>query len=217
MTNFDFLKLTPDFASFADVAISAERLIYIDPAACVFNCRRAMEFAVKWMYSVDGALSMPFDDSLHLLINSEDFRDIVGSDVWRRMDIIRKMGNDAAHKSRGITEEQAEVCLENLFIFLDEVAYLYSPQYEDHIFDKSLFVRGEVKPEVVAPSIPDIDFEALIRENESLKAELTARRAEQQQTYVPKPLDISEYKTRKIYLDVMLRDAGWVEGKDWLN
>ena len=24
MTNFDFLKLTPDFASFADVAISAE-------------------------------------------------------------------------------------------------------------------------------------------------------------------------------------------------
>ena len=73
MTNFDFLKTTPDFASFADVAISAERLIYIDPAACVFNCRRAMEFAVKWMYSVDGALSMPFDDSLHLLINSEEF------------------------------------------------------------------------------------------------------------------------------------------------
>ena len=53
MTNFDFLKNTPDFATFADVAISAERLIYLDPAACVFNCRRAMEFAVKWMYSVD--------------------------------------------------------------------------------------------------------------------------------------------------------------------
>ena len=59
MTNFDFLKQTTDFATFADVAISAEKLIYIDPAACVFNCRRSMEFAVKWMYSVDKELQLP--------------------------------------------------------------------------------------------------------------------------------------------------------------
>ena len=44
-----------------------------------------------------------------------------------------------------------------------------------------------------------------------------ARRAEQQQTYVPKPLDLSEYKTRKLYIDTMLTDAGWTEGKDWQN
>ena len=54
-------------------------------------------------------------------------------------------------------------------------------------------------------------------ENEALKKELTARREEQQQTYVPKPLDLSEYKTRKIYIDSMLQDAGWIEGKNWLN
>ena len=34
---------------------------------------------------------------------------------------------------------------------------------------------------------------------------------------MPKPLELSEYKTRKIYIDSMLEDAGWVEGKDWLN
>ena len=32
-----------------------------------------------------------------------------------------------------------------------------------------------------------------------------------------KPLDLSEYKTRKLYIDTMLTDAGWTEGKDWLN
>lgn len=32
-----------------------------------------------------------------------------------------------------------------------------------------------------------------------------------------KPLDISEYKTRKLYIDAMLEDAGWIEGKNWLN
>ena len=214
MTNFDFLKQTPDFATFADVAISAEKLIYIDPAACVFNCRRAMEFAVKWMYSVDRDLVMPYEQSLHLLINSEEFRDIVGNDVWRRMDLIRKMGNDVAHKDKAITADQAELCLENLFVFLDEVAYLYAPEYTEQHFDKSLLVKDE---SAVEKEVPDIDFEALTKENEALKAELTARREEQHKTYVPKPLEISEYKTRKIYIDWMLRDAGWIEGKDWEN
>ena len=46
MTNFDFLKNTPAFDSFADVAISAEKLLHIDVDACVLNCRRSMEFAI---------------------------------------------------------------------------------------------------------------------------------------------------------------------------
>ena len=49
MTNFDFLKREPKFARFADAAISAEKIINIDVDASVLNCRRAMEFAVKWM------------------------------------------------------------------------------------------------------------------------------------------------------------------------
>ena len=47
MTNFDFLKSDKEFESFADVAISAEKFLHIDADACAFNCRRAMEFAVK--------------------------------------------------------------------------------------------------------------------------------------------------------------------------
>lgn len=63
----------------------------------------------------------------------------------------------------------------------------------------------------------ELDLKKLIKENASLKEELSARRQEQQQTYVPKPLDLSEYKTRKLYIDVMLMDAGWIQGKDWMN
>ena len=47
VTNFDYLKNESKFSAFADVAISAERVILIDPEACILNCRRAMEFAVK--------------------------------------------------------------------------------------------------------------------------------------------------------------------------
>lgn len=216
MTNFDFLLKDKQFDAFSGVAIAAENTLHIDVDSCVINCRRAMEFAVKWMYSVDKALYLPYQDNLQNLMNGEDFRDIVGNDIWQRMDFIRKVGNSAAHGGRKVTGEQAELCLENLYIFLDFVACCYGKNYKSSNFDKSLL---ELTPEEALSFVPDnnIDLSKLIEENRELKEELTARRAEQQQTYVQKPLDLSEYKTRKIYIDFMLEDAGWREGRDWLN
>ncbi|MBR2811065.1 MAG: DEAD/DEAH box helicase family protein, partial [Solobacterium sp.] len=174
-----------------------------------------MEFAVKWMYSVDKDLEMPYQDTLVSLMGDESFRDIVGTDIWQRMNYIRKAGNLAAHNASGkISHAQALLCLENLFIFLDFVAYCYSENYVEGQFDPAL-LKQESAP-VTAP-VPDIDLAKLIAENKALKEELTARREEQKQTYVPKPLDLSEYETRKIYIDTMLMDAGWVQGKNWLN
>ena len=217
MTNFDIFVADPQFEVFASVAVSAERILHIDPSACVLNCRRAMEFAVKWMYSVDKALVMPYQDSLVSLMNTEDFRDIVGADIWRRMDLIRRMGNNAAHTGKKITEEQAALCLENLYVFLDFVAYCYGENYAEGHFDRALLTQENKISAVPVQEVPEVDLAALMAENAALKEELTARRAEQQQTYVPKPLDLSEYKTRKLYIDTMLTDAGWTEGKDWLN
>ncbi|MBR3150036.1 MAG: DEAD/DEAH box helicase family protein [Eubacterium sp.] len=215
MTNFDYLKNEPKFEGFADAAVTAEKLLQIDASSCVISCRRAMEAAVKWMYSVDGDLVMPYQDSLVVLIGSEEFRDIVGEDILKRMEFIRRAGNRAAHETKTVSWDEAELCLENLFVFLDFVAYCYSDTYEERQFDKGLL---EAHDEPVKPAEEvNIDLEALIKENEALKEELTARRAEQQETYVPKPLDLSEYKTRKIYIDSMLRDAGWIEGRNWLN
>ena len=217
MTNFDTFLSTPQFSSFAPVAVSAERILPIDPSACVLNCRRAMEFAVKWMYSVDKALVMPYQDTLVSLMNTEDFRDIVGADIWRRMDLIRRMGNNAAHTGKKITQELAALCLENLYVFLDFVAYCYGENYTEGHYDRALLTEKSEASAAPVQEAPEVELAALMAENAALKEELTARRAEQQQTYVPKPLDLSEYKTRKLYIDTMLTDAGWTEGKDWLN
>lgn len=216
MTNFDVFNTDSQFAAFAPAAIAAERILHIDPSACILNCRRAMEFAVKWMYSVDDSLVRPWQDKLVSLMSNEDFRDIVGTDIYRRMDYIRIMGNNAAHNNKKITEEQAVLCLENLFIFLDFIAYCYGNEYTERYFDKALLQEEIVKTGPVV-HIPDVNLDALIAENKKLKEELTARRLKQQQTYVPKPLDITEYQTRKLYIDAMLEDAAWTEGKNWLN
>ena len=217
MTNFDLFTKEQDFAPFAEPAVAAERIYRIDPAACVLNCRRAMEAAVKWMYSVDSALVMPYQDNLISLMNTDEFRDIVDSNLLRRMDYIRKTGNAAAHAGKKITPEQAELCLENLFTFLDFVAYCYSENYQEAKFDPSLLQQETPVLAPVVDTETELKLEELMRENASLREELTARREEQQQTYVPKPLDISEYKTRKLYIDAMLEDAGWIEGKNWIN
>ena len=216
MTNFDFLKSDPRFATFSDVAISAEKILNIDVAASVLNCRRAMEFAVKWMYSVDKDLEMPYDDRLQSLTDNEAFRDIIGEDLWQRMRFIRIVGNTAAHGGKKISMDQAKLCIENLYYFLDYVAYCYGKDYVEGQFNAELL---ELTTEEALSFVTDktVDLESLMAENKALKDELTARRAEQQQTYVPKPLDLSEFKTRKIYIDTMLQEAGWIENKTWIN
>ena len=233
ITNFDYLKNDPKFSSFASVAISAEKIILMDPEASILNSRRAMEFAIKWMYSVDSELEMPYQDNLQSLMNAEEYRQIVGPDLWKRMDYIRRSGNNAAHSNKKLGRDEAMLCLENLFIYLDYIAYCYSHQYEEHSFDKTLItsrikkakesketanaIKAELTKAQELSAKQELDLQKLIAENASLKEELSARRQEQQQTYVPKPIDLSEYKTRKLYIDSMLIDAGWTEGKDWIN
>lgn len=218
MSNFSFFQHVPQMKSFTDIAVAAETVLSIDPAACVLNCRRAMEAAVKWMYAVDGSLVAPWDDKLVTLINTEEFRGIVDEQLIFRLDFIRRMGNNAAHGGKVITREQAVLCLQNLFVFFDFLAYCYGENYTEHTFNPALLAEQSAQP---TPPAVDEDaarkLGALIKENAALKEQLTQRREEQHQTYVPKPLEISEYKTRKLYIDAMLQDAGWVEGKNWLN
>lgn len=233
ITNFDYLKKEPKFSAFADVAISAEKIILMDPEASIINSRRAMEFAIKWMYSVDTELEMPYQDNLRSLMNAEDYRQIVGFDIWKRMDYIRRCGNNVAHSSKKLGRDEAMLCLENLFIYLDYIAHCYSDQYEEHTFNKNIInarrekiktskyneetIKQKLEKEQEKLAKQEVDLKKLIEENKSLKEALSARRQEQQSTYVPKPLDLSEYKTRKLYIDSMLVDAGWTEGKDWFN
>ena len=224
MTNFDYLTSEPQFSAFASVAVAAEKIALIDPAACILNCRRAMELAIKWMYSVDKALVMPYQDTLVTLLHTEEFRDLVDDNLWRRLDFIRRLGNQVAHSEKTATLDQAKLCLKDLFLFMDYLSYCYGTDYHEHHYDESLLIEPQPGNNVSYQPLPsgdmftgDIKLEALIAENKSLKEELTKRREKQAPDYVTKPLDFSEFKTRKIYIDSMLVDAGWTEGDDWIN
>ncbi|MEL7647298.1 MAG: DEAD/DEAH box helicase family protein [Sedimentibacter sp.] len=214
MTNFDFLKKEQQFSTFADVAVSAEKVFNIDYATSVLNCRRSMEFAVKWMYSVDCSLNMPYQDKLATLINTIDFKDIVGNNIYKRMEYIRIAGNNAAHNAKNISKDQAKLALQNLFVFLDFVAYCYSNDYTEHVYDEKLLEQIQAEP---IKEHNDINIEKLIKENAQLKEQLTKRREDREEKYNQKPIELSEFSTRKAYIDVMLTDAGWERNKNWID
>lgn len=50
-----------------------------------------------------------------------------------------------------------------------------------------------------------------------MREQLSARSEVQKDLYVPSPLEKTEYETRKLYIDEMLRDAGWIKDKDWVD
>ena len=215
MTNFDYLKKEKEFDGFVDIAIVAEKTYKIDANTCIVNCRRAMEAAIKWMFSIDNELVVPYKDNLNALMHVDAFKDIVGDDLWKRLEFIRKYGNEVAHTAKDKANDVAKLCLNNLFCFFDWISCCYGSEYEEKEFDESL-LDNEVTNNVFE-SVCDVNLQTLIEENKALKEELSARRIERQDSYVRRPLELSEFSTRKLYIDAMLIDAGWVENRDWIN
>ena len=61
MTNFDFLRDDPQFSGFADAAIAAERILPIDAATAVLDCRLGAHIAPEgfspWQSRTDSDLA----------------------------------------------------------------------------------------------------------------------------------------------------------------
>ena len=217
MTNFDYLLNEPQFKDFVKIAIIAEKMANIEPASSIINCRRSMELAIKWMYSVDSDLTTPYQDKLVTLMNTIDFKDIVDETTWQGLELIRRLGNVAVHTNKKVTSDEAILCLKALHNFFDMLDYCYGNNYQKKDFNKSIIGKYHLEfvPDVAKES--KISLETLTNKNKSLQKSMTAQRKAQRDTYNPKPFGISEYKTRKIYIDAMLAEAGWIEGENWVN
>jgi len=96
------------------------------------------------MFEKEKALFVPYQDTLQHRICDSNFKQIVREDIWNRVDMIRRMGNEGAHGEKLISEKQAEQCLENLFLFLVFVARRYGGDKQKRAFNKKLL---ELTPE----------------------------------------------------------------------
>lgn len=223
-TNFDFLTKEKQFEPFAESAVAAERVLPISPVLCATACRTALEFAVKWVYSVDSSLKMPYDDKLVSLISTDEFRGLLPDGLIQKVNYLRYLGNGATHNPKSVNRDQAVLALQNLHSFLDFVAYCYGAEYTETPFDKTL-LEATAEPahatqpvHVPQPPEEELDFQRLLDENFPKRERLSTKRANQlKQGYTVKPMDMTETQTRRAYIDVMLMDAGWQRGTNWID
>ena len=144
MTNFEFLSNIAEYALFAQAAIEAEKVYASSPAMCAVGCRKALELAVKWVYSADDSIDMPYKDNLQSLIHEPTFRFALDDKTWGKLPFIIRLGNLAVHTERAVNKSDALLSLESLFEFIEWVDYCYGADYEERHFDTALIPDEKV-------------------------------------------------------------------------
>ncbi|GAB4265836.1 DEAD/DEAH box helicase family protein [Thermincola ferriacetica] len=224
-TNFSFLENKPQFNSFAGTCLEAEKSIAISPATCAILARRALELAVKWVYSADSYIKVPYQDNLSSLVHDRTFRDILEPELFPLIKYVIKLGNIAAHTGNKITREEAVLSLHNLHQFISWVDYCYSAEFTAGEFREDILPTGEeqrVSQTELARlynelGSKDKKLKDVVAENEKLRQELTKVREQNTREQRFEVEAISEFETRKRYIDLDLKDAGWVFGEDCLE
>ena len=216
MSNFGFLKDKKEYALFASAAIEAEKVYASAPAMCAVGSRKALELAVKWVYSADKTMQMPYKDNLQALIHEPTFRFAVDYNTWGKLPFIIKLGNLAVHTERSVQASDAIASLQGLFEFIQWVDYCYGADYEERQFDEALIPTEKVvvdtkkiKEQESLLDEKDAEIEALRKKIEQMSEQITATKEQHQQERTFVAADLSEFKTRKIYIDVDMKQMGW--------
>ena len=216
MSNFSFLHGNTQYALFAPAAIEAEKVYTSAPAMCAVGCRKALELAVKWVYSADNTMQMPYKDNLQSLIHEPTFRFAVDYNTWGKLPFIIKLGNLAVHTERSVQASDALASLQGLFEFIQWVDYCYGTDYEERKFDETLIPKEKVvvdtkkiKEQESLLGEKDAEIEALRKQVEHMSEQITAAKEQHQQDRTFVAADLSEFKTRKIYIDVDIKQMGW--------
>ena len=217
MSNFDFILKNEIFRTFAEAAEEAEKSIAVANVSCTILCRRALELAVKWIYANDRELVLPYQNNLSSLVYDINFKSMINEKVFNGMTYIIKLGNFAVHSNKKVTRKEAVLCLKYLFDFMDWIAYYYDSNYTETKFDEgklpgesSANLNKEEREELENKLVEkDEKIEKILKENEELREKLTKQRTSKKTAYNFKVSDISEFETRKKFIDLDLKIAGW--------
>ncbi len=220
--NFEYLLAKKEYSSFAQQAVEAEKSIAISPATCAILSRRALELAVRFVFSHDADLTLPYQDNVSSLIHEPTFRSIIEPRLFPMLKYTIHLGNVAVHTNNNIRRDEAIIALRDLFEFCDWIDYSYSREYEERVYDESVLPTGdeqrikaqELKELYEKLSRKDKKLEFVLKENEELRKQMASQRNHNNQTREFHIDKMSEDQTRKKYINVELKEAGWIIGKN---
>ena len=216
MSNFEFLKDKQEYALFAPAAIEAEKVFATSPAMCAIGSRKALELAVKWVYSADFSMVMPYKDNLQSLIHEPTFRFAMDSNTWGKLPYVIKLGNLAVHTEKSVSAGDAVTSLHGLFEFIEWIDYCYGEHYEERSFDeakipaeKIIIDTKKIKEQESLLNEKDSEIEKLRKKIAEMSEQYTREKEQHEKERSFKAEDISEFRTRKKYIDLDLKLMGW--------
>jgi type I restriction enzyme R subunit len=234
MGNFGFVE-----AEWPDLhveAVRAERFAFVDPRTSCFYARRTLELTLAWLFTADESLTLPYKNDLSAMMYEPSLRTLVGPALQAKMDVIRRQGNAAVHRSTPVSSQQALASVQELFHVLYWVARTYArdprnvppsslvfrpdagpradevrvkTQAEINVLSDKLAARDDALS--AAQERADLsEVTAATRDAElaSLRAEVTAAKA--RQSLIPDGHDYNEAETRNRFIDLLLAEAGWL-------
>jgi type I restriction enzyme R subunit len=224
MANFTFLQEEwPQI--FRDCA-AAESYVFSDPRGACFYSRRAAEVLVNHLYDLE-KLPAPYRSDFSAHLNEPAFKRCVGQSIYLKLNLLRKVGNEAVHSNTEVSGRQALMVVRELHHIMVWAAYAYSTQPDavpmGRPFDPELAKRAAPlsQKEIVrlAQKFEEQDREHARRLEEHAEA-LAAKDAEieelrrqvqaaQEAKTASFDHDLDEAATRDAYIDLLLHEAGW--------
>jgi type I restriction enzyme R subunit len=203
MGNFTFLK--NDFNDLYNSCVEAEKNCFLNPRTSAFYSRRALEIGVNLVFQLEGIIK-PFNANLSELMNHYDFCDLFDDrEQLELLKFVRRTGNFAVH-SHNIIEQKASLsCLEIIYDFSAWIAYCYGSFDGEQAFNEMMIPKTVHEPqENLLKKVKELE--------EQLKTQLENSRHEKVDHKRERDFrvkNISEADTRKLYIDMQLREAGW--------
>ena len=229
-----FALIAQQWPDLHEEAQKVEQFALSDPRTACFYARRTIELLVEWVYDNDGQLERPITaQSLADLMYARVFCDVAG-DQMRRFRLLKDLGNKAVHRSDPIRPGDAVLAARELFQVLRWFALTYGRdphRVRGFSFNADLLpsrdastaqqAQSREQLEVLAQQLGERDTQlrdqrlaalASQEELDRLRQEITALRKANEAAAQPEP-DLSEFETRRAYIDHYLEETGWVHGQ----
>ena len=224
MSNFSFLRA--EWPEVFAAASRAESFVYPDPRAACFYARRALEFAVQWLYKAERSLTLPYQDNLAALLAEPSFAALATPRITTKTRLIKDLGNRAVHTQKVISQYDALTAARELFQFTYWLAHRYArgarpaPEltFSDALLPKTSPIppQTQKKLEELANSLAEKDekLSDTLKKNAALDEEILRLRADVASAKAaneaaPDTHNYNEAQTRDAFIDLLLKEAGW--------
>lgn len=202
MSNFDFLKDISELSQIYEFCEITENRAFTEPIISAIYGRKALERMVKIIYQLKNE-KIPERATLNDLVNAPVFVEFINDpDILRAISWVRRIGNLAAHDGN-VSRRDAFFTVLNLYNVIGGIMLKLQVITDLAPFNNDLIPKHQGRQPIVDETQDDNDVafvnsvpQEVITEAPSVSPVLSWN-------------NISEADTRRYFIDLMLREAGW--------